>query len=73
VKCDVRVWEDQVALFEASTRNSPHKSCDIVIGNAGIAVPDALVVVEGRWLICATWTCISSRIDITPKILHFPR
>ncbi|KAJ5718368.1 hypothetical protein N7488_004014 [Penicillium malachiteum] len=37
VKCDITSWEDQVALFEAALANSPHKSCDIVIANAGIS------------------------------------
>ncbi|CAH0057282.1 unnamed protein product [Clonostachys solani] len=40
VKCDVRSWDDQVAVFEAAVTNSPDKSCDIVISNAGIIVPD---------------------------------
>ncbi|PGH26743.1 hypothetical protein AJ80_01507 [Polytolypa hystricis UAMH7299] len=36
LSCDVCSWQDQVALFEAAASNSPHKSCDIVIANAGI-------------------------------------
>ncbi|KAJ6024173.1 hypothetical protein N7540_004970 [Penicillium herquei] len=37
VKCNITSWEDQVAMFEAAIANSPHKSCDIVIANAGIS------------------------------------
>jgi NAD(P)-dependent dehydrogenase (short-subunit alcohol dehydrogenase family) len=35
VKCDIRVWEDQVALFEAATANE--RGVHIVIANAGIS------------------------------------
>ena len=37
VKCDTTSWEDQVSMFEAAIAHSPHKSCDIVIANAGIS------------------------------------
>ncbi|OQE27852.1 hypothetical protein PENSTE_c004G02386 [Penicillium steckii] len=37
VKCNITSWDDQVAMFEAAIKNSPHKSCDIVIANAGIS------------------------------------
>ncbi|TVY51496.1 5'-hydroxyaverantin dehydrogenase [Lachnellula cervina] len=40
VKCNVTLWEDQVKVFKAAVANSPHKSCDIVIANAGISGPD---------------------------------
>ncbi|PGH21653.1 hypothetical protein AJ80_03086 [Polytolypa hystricis UAMH7299] len=46
VKCDVRSWDDQVQLFEAAVSNSPSKSCDIVIANAGITGPDGLSAEE---------------------------
>ncbi|KAH7395530.1 short chain dehydrogenase/ reductase [Cadophora sp. MPI-SDFR-AT-0126] len=36
ITCDILEWEDQVIMFEAAVTNSPHKSCDIVIANAGI-------------------------------------
>ncbi|KAK1142946.1 hypothetical protein N8T08_007187 [Aspergillus melleus] len=37
VKCNISSWEEQVEVFEAAISNSPHKSCDIVIANAGIS------------------------------------
>ncbi|KAJ5756631.1 hypothetical protein N7533_006174 [Penicillium manginii] len=37
VKCNITSWDDQVEMFEAAIKNSPHKSCDIVIANAGIS------------------------------------
>jgi NAD(P)-dependent dehydrogenase (short-subunit alcohol dehydrogenase family) len=37
VKCDTTSWENQVSMFEAAIAHSPHKSCDIVIANAGIS------------------------------------
>ncbi|CAI7633343.1 unnamed protein product [Penicillium glandicola] len=37
VKCNITSWDDQVQMFEAAIANSPHKSCDIVIANAGIS------------------------------------
>ncbi|KAJ5983094.1 hypothetical protein N7481_005193 [Penicillium waksmanii] len=37
VKCNITSWDDQVDMFEAAIKNSPHKSCDIVIANAGIS------------------------------------
>ncbi|KAJ5388673.1 hypothetical protein N7509_011214 [Penicillium cosmopolitanum] len=36
-KCNITSWDDQVNMFEAAIKNSPHKSCDIVIANAGIS------------------------------------
>ncbi|PMD37857.1 short chain dehydrogenase/ reductase [Hyaloscypha variabilis F] len=36
IKCDILSWDDQVSMFEAAQNNSPHKSVDIVIANAGI-------------------------------------
>lgn len=47
VKCDVRVWEDQVAVFEAAVQNSPSKSCDIVVANAGVVGADDLFTLQG--------------------------
>ncbi|OOQ88484.1 5'-hydroxyaverantin dehydrogenase [Penicillium brasilianum] len=37
VKCNITSWEDQVSMFEAAITHSPHRSCDIVIANAGIS------------------------------------
>ncbi|KAL4771183.1 hypothetical protein BDW60DRAFT_208434 [Aspergillus nidulans var. acristatus] len=37
VQCNVVNWDDQVRVFEAAVANSPSKSCDIVIANAGIS------------------------------------
>lgn len=48
VKCDVRIWDDQVRVFEAAVQNSPHKSCDIVIANAGIVGQDDLYTLQGK-------------------------
>ena len=48
MKCDVRNWEEQVAVFEQAIKNSPHSSCDIVIANAGIAGSDALYALDGE-------------------------
>ncbi|KAJ8516603.1 hypothetical protein ONZ45_g6104 [Pleurotus djamor] len=41
LKCDVTQWSDQVALFEFAIQK--YGSVDIVLPNAGIAGPDALV------------------------------
>lgn len=50
VSCDIRHWDDQVRLFEAALANSPAKSCDIVIANAGISRSsgDSLWELDGR-------------------------
>ena len=40
VQCDVTSWSDQVSMFKAAVQNSPAKSCDIVVANAGIAASD---------------------------------
>jgi NAD(P)-dependent dehydrogenase (short-subunit alcohol dehydrogenase family) len=48
VKCDVRSWDDQVAVFEAAANSSPYKSVDIVIANAGIVGADDLYKLEGK-------------------------
>jgi NAD(P)-dependent dehydrogenase (short-subunit alcohol dehydrogenase family) len=40
VKCDVTSWPDQVSLFKAAVSESPARSCDIVVANAGIARND---------------------------------
>ncbi len=48
VKCNVTLWEDQVAVFKAAVANSPHKSCDIVVANAGVSGPDDVFQFDGR-------------------------
>lgn len=50
VKCDIRVWEDQVAMFETAKSQSPHNSVDVVIANAGISRSsgDSLWNLDGR-------------------------
>jgi NAD(P)-dependent dehydrogenase (short-subunit alcohol dehydrogenase family) len=50
VKCDTRSWEDQIQLFETACSNSPHKSVDIVIANAGVGrgAGDPLMQLEGE-------------------------
>ena len=40
VCCDVREWKEQLSVFKAAIENSPHKSIDIVVANAGIARKD---------------------------------
>ncbi|KIW92818.1 uncharacterized protein Z519_06667 [Cladophialophora bantiana CBS 173.52] len=40
VQCDITSWDDQLALFKKAVTESPAKSCDIVIANAGITGPD---------------------------------
>ncbi|KAM5350787.1 hypothetical protein ACJ41O_007292 [Fusarium nematophilum] len=47
VKCDVRDWDQQVALFRAALESSPHKSIDVVIANAGIVGADDLNTQQG--------------------------
>lgn len=37
VKCDITKWDDQVKMFEVAIADSPSKSCDVVIANAGIS------------------------------------
>jgi NAD(P)-dependent dehydrogenase (short-subunit alcohol dehydrogenase family) len=37
LKCDVCIWAEQLAVFKAAKKYSPHKSIDIVVANAGIA------------------------------------
>lgn len=46
VKCDVRSWEDQVSVFEAAIHNSPSKSCDVVIANAGVVGADDMFTLQ---------------------------
>lgn len=37
VKCDIRNWDQQKAMFETAKSKSPNNSVDIVIANAGIS------------------------------------
>ncbi|KAL1860847.1 hypothetical protein Plec18170_001361 [Paecilomyces lecythidis] len=36
IKCDTTSWEESVDMFELAYNNSPHKSVDIVVANAGL-------------------------------------
>ncbi|EXJ69763.1 uncharacterized protein A1O5_06834 [Cladophialophora psammophila CBS 110553] len=47
VRCDITSWDDQLALFKKAVTESPAKSCDIVIANAGITGPDPVFTLEG--------------------------
>ncbi|KAK5207864.1 hypothetical protein LTR41_006376 [Exophiala xenobiotica] len=46
VKCNATSWEDQLSLFEQAIANSPAKSVDIVVANAGITGPDEIFALE---------------------------
>jgi NAD(P)-dependent dehydrogenase (short-subunit alcohol dehydrogenase family) len=48
MKCDVRNWDEQVAVFEAASAASPCKSVDIVIANAGIIGADDFNTQQGN-------------------------
>lgn len=48
MKCDVRNWDEQVAVFEAASAVSPCKSIDIVIANAGIIGSDDFNTQQGN-------------------------
>lgn len=37
VKCDIRDWDQQKAVFEKAKSQSPSNSVDVVIANAGIS------------------------------------
>lgn len=54
MRCDVTSWEDQVAMFKAAVANSPEKSCDIVVANAGIGGEDSIFKFDGMstFLLC---------------------
>ncbi|KAH7120292.1 hypothetical protein B0J13DRAFT_680595 [Dactylonectria estremocensis] len=41
-KCDIRNWDQQLTVFDAALAESPNKSIDIVIANAGIVSGDDL-------------------------------
>lgn len=48
VKCDTTSWTDQLHMFKQAVANSPDKSCDVVIANAGVSGADELFALEGR-------------------------
>jgi NAD(P)-dependent dehydrogenase (short-subunit alcohol dehydrogenase family) len=50
VKCDTRSWNDQIELFETAYAESPSRSIDIVIANAGVGrgKGDPLMALEGE-------------------------
>jgi NAD(P)-dependent dehydrogenase (short-subunit alcohol dehydrogenase family) len=37
IKCDIRDWDQQIAMFETARTRSPEKSVDVVVANAGIS------------------------------------
>jgi NAD(P)-dependent dehydrogenase (short-subunit alcohol dehydrogenase family) len=37
IKCDVKNWDEQVAMFKRAVELSPHGGIDIVVANAGVA------------------------------------
>jgi alpha-D-ribose 1-methylphosphonate 5-triphosphate synthase subunit PhnH len=47
VKCDTTFWTDQLYMFKQAVANSPDKSCDVVIANAGVSGADELFALEG--------------------------
>lgn len=47
VKCDTTSWTDQLHMFQQAVANSPDKSCDVVIANAGVSGTDELFALEG--------------------------
>ena len=51
VKCDIRDWEQQKAMFETAKGRSPSNSVDVVIANAGISRSsgDSLWNLDGEW------------------------
>jgi len=42
-KCDVTSWQDQLAVFKSAVANSPGKSIDVVIANAGTGGRDSII------------------------------
>ncbi|KAL1861119.1 hypothetical protein Plec18170_001634 [Paecilomyces lecythidis] len=50
VKVDVAQWKQQVEMFKAAKANSPHKSVDVVIANAGIGGQDSIWELQGTEL-----------------------
>ncbi|EFX06215.1 short chain dehydrogenase reductase [Grosmannia clavigera kw1407] len=46
VKCDVRSWDDQVAVFEGAIAASPEHSVDVVVANAGIVGADDMFTLD---------------------------
>lgn len=45
MKCDVRVWSEQLAVFKIALSNSSNGRIDIVIANAGIAENDPIMAI----------------------------
>ncbi|KAI0156999.1 short chain dehydrogenase reductase [Xylariaceae sp. FL1272] len=46
IKCDVRDWDHQVALFDAAIEAAPSKTVDIVVTNAGIFGSDDMATFQ---------------------------
>ena len=47
VECDVTDWDQLVQAFETAIKNSPNKSLDVVIANAGIVGQDDMFTLDG--------------------------
>jgi NAD(P)-dependent dehydrogenase (short-subunit alcohol dehydrogenase family) len=71
VKCNIVSWDEQVAMFEAAIANSPSKSCDVVIANAGIsrASGDSLWPLDGESSFQSTLCCLASVGQEAPVIV----
>lgn len=46
VTCDVRKWDEQLALFETAIASSPKKQIDIAIANAGLGGANDSIMVD---------------------------
>ncbi|TLD27923.1 NAD(P)-binding protein [Venturia nashicola] len=46
IKCDVRVWSEQLEAFKSALDQSSNKKIDIVIANAGIAAIDSVLTID---------------------------
>lgn len=51
VKCDIRNWGEQKAMFETAKTRSPSRTVDIVLANAGISRSsgDSLWNLDGKY------------------------
>lgn len=49
IKCDVRSWDDQVAVFDGAVSASPKHSVDVVVANAGIVGADDVFTLDGNF------------------------
>lgn len=65
VKCDIRSWEDQKAVFEAARSQSPSQSVDVVIANAGISRSSG----DSLWQLDGESSGAISRLDAHPNFV----